>query len=198
MSSRQRTGLVIGLTGSPGTGKKTAALALEPRLGVPCYSISGLAEEAHAVSKRGDESTVDTDRLKARLAGRLWSRCLVYGHLLSDVIERRVLDVAIVLRCEPSVLKVRLSERKYDALKVRDNVEAELIGYASWEAKRAYGPSTVWELDTTRSTPAETARALESIVGGRAKRGTAIDWVPFYDSAPKLRALLTAESNGRA
>lgn len=192
MSTRKRSGLVIGLTGSPGTGKKSAARVLGSTLGVPCYSINDLAEEAHAVSKGGYDWTIDTDRLKSRLKGRLWDRCLVYGHLLSDVIGRREIDVAIVLRCEPSALKLRLGERNYDASKMRENVEAELIGYVSWETKRSYGPSKVWEVDTTTKTPIETAEALERIVGGHAGREAAIDWVPLYDSASKLRSLLTA------
>lgn len=185
-------GHVIGLTGTPGTGKKTIAPALASRLKMPCVGIDDLARSNGLLTVAAGGMIVDTERLGERLSGSFKRGCVVYGHLLPEVIIRRDLGVALVLRCEPSVLKRRLVHRGYPEGKVLQNVEAELIGEVYSEARRRFGPTKVWDFDTSNTSPGEASEELAAIVEGKASRMPAIDWVPHYDAAPKLRALLAA------
>jgi adenylate kinase len=176
---------VLGITGTPGTGKKSVAPLVAAELGVPCV---GLDEVAVSPRGRRGEAEVDPRVLRRELTRRVAPPAVVYGHLLPYALERRLAAKVVVLRCEPSVLKERLRSRGYGEQKVRDNVEAELIGTILFEALKAYGRRKVSEVDTTCSTPAEAASEVVSAARGGPPR-TPIDWLPGYDSA-KLTSLL--------
>ena len=53
----------------------------------------------------------------------------------------------IVLRCDPEELEKRLKNKKWKKIKVQENVEAEMVGVISYEAKKLH--KKVWEIDTT-------------------------------------------------
>ncbi|HKT21546.1 MAG TPA: hypothetical protein VJR06_02840, partial [Nitrososphaerales archaeon] len=80
--------------------------------------------------------------------------------------------------------------RGYPAAKVLDNVQAELIGLISADAARRFGKGKTFEVDTTYSTPEEAAAKAVAVARGKRQGSGAIDWIPDYDSGPKLRSLL--------
>ncbi len=157
-------------------------------MGLKCYSIDELAESLGSSSVEDGERVVDTGKLYTLIPDALGSRCVVYGHLLPHVVPRLKVEGAMVLRCEPSVLRERLERRGYPHKKVRDNVEAELIGVVASETRRAFGK--VGELDTTSAVPDEVAVAIWHAAKERSWGGLRIDWTRNYDSAAKLRSLL--------
>ena len=97
----------------------------------------------------------------------------------------------VVLRCEPMILKSRLSRRGYSSRKIIDNVEAELIGLIASDVVAKFGREKTLEFDTTASTPASASKSIVRLV--RDQKGTRprIDWMSSYGSARKLRALLS-------
>lgn len=181
---------MLGLTGTPGTGKKTLAPMVAAALGVQALSINDAVSLAGAKRRR---TPVEVEPAQARRAilRRSKGDCLVYGHLLADVLQGRDVGRVVVLRCDPAVLKSRLTARGYPRKKVRENVEAELIGLIAATTRTRFGGDKVAEVDTTRSdAPAaatQTARLLRS--AHRAPRR--IDWLEAYSSALKLRSLLS-------
>ena len=179
----------MGLTGTPGTGKKSIAPLLASLLGIPSVSIDGEARRTGALSEEGADLLVDTERL-SRVSMEETGRRLVFGHLLTEAVDQRALEVAIVLRCEPETLKERLRRRRYPEPKVLENVEAELIGYLAAQARQRFGPSRVHEFDTTTTTPRDAAKRIFDEVSFGTTRKKAIDWTYDYDSAPRLRSLL--------
>ena len=120
------------------------------------------------------------------------SPSVVYGHLLPYAVGRRMVSKAVVLRCEPSVLKERLGRRRYPSYKLLENVEAELIGTISAETHRAFGNAKTLEFDTTHSTPQGAAAGVLEALAARVRRAMAIDWLPGYDSGAKLMSLLSS------
>ena len=180
---------IIGVTGSPGTGKKSISPLLAAALGLECLGVNDLARELRSLGRRA--GGVDVDLLRDRIPQRVHGPALLYGHLLPYVLDRKSVQKVVVLRCTPGVLKKRLARRGYPARKVEENVEAELIGVVSADAYGAFGDSKTFEFDTTRSTPSE---AAERIVGLMRKGRPAprIDWTLGYDSGAKLRSLLSA------
>ncbi|MCJ7463576.1 MAG: AAA family ATPase, partial [Thermoplasmata archaeon] len=92
-----------------------------------------------------------------------------FSHLLKP-------DVAIVLRCSPSVLEKRLKRKGWDEKKIRENVEAEAVDVVLVEALE--NVAEVCEIDTTHKKPGEVAKAIEDIIAGERNKYRAgnVDW----------------------
>lgn len=181
---------ILGITGSPGTGKKTIAPLVAKELGAACQSINDIAKSEGLLRVKKGVADVDTELLRKALASHLKSPSVVYGHLLPYCLDRRTASRVVVLRCEPSVLKQRLESRGYPQAKVLENVEAELIGEISADTFRVFGRAKTAELDTTYTAPKEAAAAVVSIAKRERARSKPVDWMPNYDSGSKLRSLL--------
>jgi len=183
---------MVGISGTPGTGKKTVAPLVAKAMGLPApISINSLAPKG--------EADVDTALLRRGLLELDPSRGVVFGHLLPHVLRKPEAGCIAVLRCEPRVLRERLLKRGYPSAKVTENVEAELIGVVLDECVKRFGSSLVREYDTTSASPKDVARAIASDSGsaGRSKRAPLqqawIDWTLSYDSSSKLRSLLAGD-----
>jgi len=187
---------MIGVCGTPGTGKKTVSPIVARLMGLPApISINSLAQ-------RG-EAEVDTALLRRRLLRLDPPRAVLFGHLLPHVLSKSEAGFVAVLRCEPYVLRGRLAGRGYPRAKVTENVEAELIGVVLDECVRRFGTDLVHEYDTTSASPRAVAGEIARDAGsakapGRkaaaAARPVWIDWTIGYDSSTKLRSLLAGES----
>ena len=183
-------GGIIGVTGSPGAGKKTVSPLIAAELGLPCVSLNDLALSYGLLKPGVGEGGVDTRKMKKMLA-RNPRPALVFGHLLPYVVEPELAEKVVVLRCEPAALKRRLVSRGYAPRKVAENVEAELIGVVSADAYGAFGDARTFEVDTTLSTPADSSREAVSVVRGESSPGPRLDWLGNYGSGEKLRSLLS-------
>ena len=181
-------GGILGITGTPGTGKKTIAPVVARYLHTSCSSLDDIAR-GHRLLRRGGE--VDTREMQRWVPRDVTPPALVYGHLLPYVVPPGVLDRVVVLRCEPNVLKRRLVRRGYPPGKVAENVEAELIGVVSADAYDRCGPAKTSEVDTSISPPKETALDVAELLRGPRNPPPRIDWTLGYDSAEKLSSLLS-------
>jgi len=123
--------VLVAITGTPGTGKSTAAKLLDGR-GYYVVYLDQLAEERKLITgvdqARGARE-VDVERLDQGIQVPVKLGFLVshYAHLMS-------VDIAIVLRCHPRILAKRLRFRGWSDAKVRENVEAEAIDVITQEA----------------------------------------------------------------
>ena len=181
--------MILGITGTPGTGKKSIAPVVARRMGAQCISLNDLAK-SHGLAK-GVSGDVDVDKLRPKLRRSLPRDAVVYGHLLPYVLESKAVARVVVLRCEPGVLKERLLARGYEPKKIVEDVEAELIGVVSSDAFDAFGQEKTWEVDTTRTSPAQAAEAVSKIAVEAPGPARRLDWTLDYDSGAKLRLLLS-------
>lgn len=188
-------GRFLGITGTPGTGKKTIAPLVARSLGLPVVGLNQLLTRREVAT--GSEG-VDPEKLRRRLLGRFRGRVLVFGHLLPDVLGRSEVDRVVVLRCDPSVLKRRLRLRRYTPEKVAANVEAELIGVISASCVLRYGWEKVSEFDTTSAGARDSVAGVVRLLSSAHPRVSRLDWVPHYSSAVKLRSLLSVERTDSA
>jgi adenylate kinase len=180
----------IGVTGTPGTGKKSVALTLASLLQRELVDINSVARERYAPDDEG-ELQVDVKELGSELKRRS-SGAVVSGHLLAEVLKPADVEFVAVLRCDPRVLKRRLARRGYPHEKVVENVEAELIGVVLDAAVRRFGPSKVHEYDSTRAKPASLAAEIaRDYRAGLPQDSPWIDWTLDYDSSARLRSLLS-------
>ncbi len=184
---------MLGVTGTPGTGKKSISPLLSSMLRRDLVDLNSFAIENAGTPRARPEDEVAVDPKSLRdLLKRMPGGSIVSGHLLPDVLHGREVEFVAVLRCEPLVLKGRLEDRGYARTKVLENVEGELIGVVLDAALRAFGPETVHEYDTTKATPEGVAKAIaRDYKAGSRSEGPWTDWTLAYDSSTKLRLLLS-------
>ena len=116
------SGVRIAITGTPGVGKTTFCNH------GPWTSISvhDLAKENDCLGEIEEDGAapIDIETLAEKI---VWpdEDCLIIDGHLSHLLP---VDAAIVIRCEPGLLRERLQDRDYTTQKIDENVECELIG----------------------------------------------------------------------
>jgi adenylate kinase len=171
---------VLGVAGCPGTGKRSVGRLVAEVLGWPYYEINEVAFRAGAILERDEWGYIaDPPKIREALLRELKAeRSVVVGHLLPQVLRRGETIFVAVLRCSPYELWERLAARGYPEDKIRNDVEAEILGYCLAEAVEAFGQDRVAEFDTTGRRPEEVAdELLATFRGDRAKRLGAVDWL---------------------
>ncbi|MDD1755541.1 MAG: adenylate kinase family protein [Methanomassiliicoccales archaeon] len=165
----------VALSGTPGTGKTSVGEALARR-GHTVVEVNHLAKEKGLLGRRDrrrETREVDTAALDKAISEdeRLRGAILV-GHL-SHLLT---VDLIVVLRCRPSVLAIRLADRKYPEAKVKENVEAEALDVVLIEAAETGRP--VLEIDTTAMSVDGVVEAMEEILAGEREKYAIghIDW----------------------
>ena len=164
----------VALTGTPGTGKTTAAGRLETDLEV--VDLNRLVEAEGLIAGQDDDRgswIADLEALRDRLAGR--DDVLLESHLAHHLPVDRV----VVLRCHPAALRRRLRERGAPAEKAAENADAEALDVVLAEAVAEHGEERVYEVDTTDRSPDAVARDVEAVLRG--EREPAVGVVDFVD-----------------
>ena len=161
----------VAVTGTPGVGKTSACALIKS---VPVAHVNKLAERFGAVSgydRKRRTKEVDVKKL-AKAVAKMEGDLLMEGHF-SHMLG---VDVAIVLRCSPKVLVRRLKKRHWPKAKVMENIEAEAVDVVLVEALE--NVDSVCEIDTTRMTPKQVARAIERILAGESEKYPVgnVDW----------------------
>ena len=187
------TRAVILITGTPGTGKSTVSTLLSVELRGDYIDITRLVREG-GLSQGWDETRATTiaDMKALRLAlaniiGAASKPVIIDGHYSPDVVLRDEVTLTVVLRRAPWVLREDLKARGYGASKIRENVEAELLGTCLVEALAAQDPNKICEIDTTGMTPDETVKLIIATIDGvvDCHHGT-VDWM----NSPEVEKLL--------
>lgn len=165
--------VLVAITGTPGTGKSSVCDVLAAR----GYTIVDLDDVARRegflvgrdLARGADEVDVDALRENLRFPSKVAFLKAHYSH-------RMAVNLAIVLRCRPSVLRRRLEARGWPPPKVRENVESEAIDGIVQEAVSLL--PFVYEVDTTERTPIESADAILEILQGRTDGHApgSVDW----------------------
>ena len=171
---------VIGVTGTPATGKKSVGIEIARKIGYEFLGINQVAMENGCLESQDHLGPIaNTKSLKMLLKSRLKARRVVLvGHLLPLVTEADEVNLVVVLRCAPNELWDRLSARGYNKEKVRLNVEAEVIDLCLSEAINKYGPHKIVEVDTTGSSSSITVSSiLDHIINRSQKKNASINWL---------------------
>jgi len=156
--------MIIGLTGTPGTGKTSVSRLLQEHGYNVLYLTDLIKDEClySEVDEDRDTLVADMDRVFSRvceLAGDDEGVNIIDSHM-----AHHIADVVIVLRTAPSDLRERLKLRDYSDAKIEENVEAEcldviLVESVEWCRK-------VYELDTTGRMAEDVVTDVEEIISG--------------------------------
>jgi adenylate kinase len=166
--------MMTGVTGTPGTGKSAVADVLAAR-GHRVVHL-GATVEPYVIGKDPERGTDIVDH-EAWAAGFPPVDGIVEGHLAHFLPCDRV----VILRCRPDVLVARLRSRGYPDAKCRENAEAEALDVILVETLERHPEEVVRELDTTSSTPEETAARIEGFLKGEVAPGVgSVDWSDYF------------------
>ena len=184
---------IIGITGNPATGKKTIGKLVSKSLGYRFIDLNHFAiKEGCIVNDDGTGLIVDTNLLREKIVNGINEKdYVIVGHLLPDVIPRRVVDLVFVLRRSPDHLVRRYAKRGYTDEKIRENVMSEAIGIVFSNALNVYGKRKTAEIDTSRKSPSEILSViLEVLKNPQSKEFGMIDWLPIMVENEYLRKFL--------
>ena len=165
----------VAVTGTPGTGKTTAAEQLETDLDVISLNDLIRSEElTTGVDEDRGSLVADIDAIAARLSDR--EDIAVESHLAHHLDVARV----VVLRCHPERIEERLLDRGESPDSARENAESEALDLILSEAVRIHGEDSVYEIETSDHPPAETANAIEATIhGDREPSAGTVDYTDY-------------------
>jgi adenylate kinase len=169
----------IAISGTPCTGKTKISKLLSKKLKCRLIPINEFAEELDAFvgyDRKMESRILDLDKLKKEVK-KIKEDFILEGHT-SHLFS---LDLVIVLRCNPEILKERL-ERRYpnNRLKVQENLEVEILGVITSEAVMIN--KKVYEIDTSKATIEESVNNIMKILEGKTRNFNVgrINWLEKY------------------
>ncbi len=156
--------MLIGLTGTPGTGKTSVSSFLEEKRNWKVIHLNDLIKEKHLyteIDEKRDSVIADMELireyLKEAVEGGEKEVTILESHL-----SHYIADIVIVLRVYPPELEMRLRTRGYSEEKIKENFEAEaldviLVEAFDWCKK-------VFEVNTTGKSLEEVGKDIEKII----------------------------------
>lgn len=178
--------MALVITGTPGVGKTSVAQRLAQRTGRVYLDIARLVIE-HRLHMGFDEEhkayVVDIQRCREYLDQMLTCGEVLDTHVVEAIPPSKV-SYAFVLRLDPLQLRERLRARGYPERKIRENVEAEILGVVLADAVAHLGRERVYEVDTTNLSIDEVVQAiLDGLTCEEAlkkMRPGTVDWLSKY------------------
>jgi adenylate kinase len=167
--------VLVALSGTPGIGKSTVGLLLSER-GHDVVELSIFMKDRGLYGdydEARETYEVDVERLDAEVKEVDGDHPVILVGHLSHLLS---VELTVVLRCRPSVLRERLVSRGWAEPKVMENIEAEACDVILIEALEMGGG--VCEVDTTRASPEMVGDAVEQILQGEREKYAPgnIDW----------------------
>jgi adenylate kinase len=156
--------MLIGLTGTPGTGKTSVSKFLEKKRHWKVIHLNEMIKKEHLYTETDEErDAVIADmelvrqRLEEIIGGRENEVIILESHL-----AHYIADIVIILRAYPLELKMRRQARGYSEEKIRENIEAEALDVILVEAFEWC--KKVFEINTTGISIEETGQNIEKII----------------------------------
>ncbi|HLI45920.1 MAG TPA: adenylate kinase family protein [Geobacterales bacterium] len=176
------------ICGTPGTGKTTLSLFLSSK-GFHYINYNTFAFFSRSILKYDKvrkSYVVNSNKIYRKLGPILKSldKVVLDSHIIAGLPKK--FDLIVVLRCDPEILRKRLM-KKYGAKKMKENIEAEILGILSHECKKKF--RDVREVKTTNIIDAK--KGLYSLImNPRSKIYTRhIDWADVYEKKNALESL---------
>jgi adenylate kinase len=169
--------MLIAITGTPGCGKTSVSEVLKDR-GYSVKSVDILAEKADCIvgyDKEMESKEIDLEKLNEYVKKHLKDGDKILEGHLSHLLS---VDLVIILRCDPLVLRQRLNEKGWNEAKIKENVEAEILDVIKVEAYEEN--HNIHEINTTYKKPLDVADDIESIFKGDFEDKN-IDWLKNYE-----------------
>lgn len=164
--------MLIGLTGTPGTGKTSVSRLLEMKRNWKVIHLNDLIKEKHLyteIDEKRDAVIADMELVREYLQETIDGGELKGEHgeesevlIIESHLAHYITDIVIVLRACPPELEMRLKTRGYSEEKIKENVEAEALDVILVEAFERC--KKVFEVNTTGKSIEEVGQDIEKII----------------------------------
>lgn len=170
----------IVISGCPGTGKTVVARKIAEALRLQYINLSELvlSEKLYkGYDVKRETYIVNLRRLNQKIREIIdVSNGVVIDSHYGEVIPSKYVRKIIILRLHPAELKKRLIERGWRVEKIRENIEAELIGSCTLNALSKH-QGRVYEVNVTGKNIDEVVKEALNIINSRVKPRECIDWL---------------------
>jgi broad-specificity NMP kinase len=155
--------MIVAISGTPATGKTSAAKALSKITGWELISLNDLAERKGLYKGYDEERCcriVDTGRIRSEVEKLKSSdrNLLIESHYAHEMPA----DLVVVLRTKPQEMRRRGKDKGWDFGKTEENVMAEIMEVCKSESLEK--GMIFRELDTTGKTAEQSAKELSNIM----------------------------------
>ena len=152
---------IIIISGTPGCGKTSVSKKISEKINAKTISLNELTVSENLTlkyDKKRETHVVDFNKLIPHVEKliELYNKentefLLIEGHF-SDAIPEKYVDYVIILRCNPDELFKRLEKRGYSIQKIRENIQAEILGNCTNFFIQKQIKSPMYEIDTSNLT----------------------------------------------
>ncbi|XP_078483699.1 adenylate kinase isoenzyme 6-like [Ciona intestinalis] len=153
------------ISGTPGTGKTTLAQELANVTNLNFVSIGQIAKENELFCGYDDQlqcPILDEERVLDELEDQMSEGGNIVDYHGCEFFPQRWFDIVFVLRTDNTILHERLSQRGYNEVKLKNNIESEIFQIILDEARESYDQQIVHELES--NTPENMEKNIEQIV----------------------------------
>ena len=169
----------ISITGVTTIGKTTVSKQLAKEIDFRHIEINELAKKLKAYDgydKKRQSKILDIKKLKTEIK-KIKDDIILDGHV-SHLFKT---DLVIVLRCNPKKLKRKLNKKYSNEFKIKENLDAEILGVITSEALE--NNKNVYEIDITDKTVKQTIDIIKKIIKSKNKsyKTGKIDWLEKYE-----------------
>ena len=168
--------MMIGITGTPGTGKSTISKHIQIKTGIPVLDLKNtVGNYIIEHDTRRDTDVIDIDA---------WSRDFKYvdGFVEGSIAHYLPCDKIVVLRCRPDILRHRLMDRGYTDHKINENCQAEALDVILSETVNMFESKQIYEIDTTNNNIESIVNSVLEFVDNKISSSFGlIDWSDYLD-----------------
>jgi len=149
---------VIVLSGTPGTGKTTISNEISKLINVKVITLNEIAISKKftlSYDKQRETLIIDEGKIISYLKGQIIAlnkegiEFLIIESHFSDIVPDNFIDYAIILRCDPDILRERLEKRGYKKEKIIENIQSEILGNCVNYFMKKEIKAPLLEIDTT-------------------------------------------------
>lgn len=187
---------VILITGIPGVGKTTVSSLLKEKLGAIHIDISQLVQEERLYEKVDETRQsiiLNVKKLRRKIIDIISQNqgtIIIDGHSGLNALNTDEISHVFVLRRAPWELVKVLSKRGWPFLKIKENVEAEIIDVSLAEVLEIFDTSKICEINTTGKSPITIVELILEILRHKSKCSYGnIDWISFEETQELVEVL---------